>query len=44
MQSRVINRYNPDRFERIAIALKVITNQGLQACDTICVATIEDAL
>lgn len=44
MQSRVINRYNPDRFERIAIALKVITNQGLQACGTVSVATIKDNL
>lgn len=44
MQSRVTNRYNPDRFERITIALKVITNQGLQACGTVSVATNKDNL
>lgn len=44
MQNRVTNRYNPDRFKRITIALKVITNQRLQACGTVSVATIKDNL
>lgn len=44
MQNRVTNRYNPDRFERITIALNVITNQRLQACGTVSVATIKDNL
>ena len=44
MQNRVTNRNNPDRFERITIALKLITNHGLQASGTVSVATIKDNL